>query len=135
MSRDKETLTAIVGVVYLCAGLAASISPAMFLLYAPKGVLASASSLTFLGTLLLIFGPCYPIAYAWIRRRKWGRYLLIAYNGLWFMAMSYAFVARMVNYSGRRLDLVVAGFLIPLVVLGSLIALALQKDVRASMSH
>ena len=135
MNGNKRILTTIVGVVYLCIGLAASIFPAMALLYVPKSDLVSASSLIVFGTLLLIFGPCFPIAYAWIRRRRWGWYLLIAYNGLWFVSMSYTFAARMINYSEGHLDLVIAGFLIPLAVLGSLIALALQKDVRALMSH
>jgi hypothetical protein len=135
MSRDTKTLTTIIGIVYLCAGLAASIFPALALLYVPKRDLASASSLIFFGTLLLIYGPCFLIAYAWIRRRKWGRYLLIAYNGLWFASMSHAFVARMHNYSESHLGLVVTAFLIPLIVLGSLIAFAFHKDVRALMSH
>jgi hypothetical protein len=135
MSRDTKILTTIVGVVYLCIGLAASIFPAMALLYVPKSDLVSADSLIFFGTLLLIFGPCFAIGYAWIRRRKWGRYLLIAYNGLWFAHMSYAFVARMHNYWESHLGLVATVFLITLVVLGSLIALALQEDVRAVMSH
>ncbi|SRR6266566_1321097 len=135
MSRDIKALTTIIGVVYLCVGLGASIFPAMFLLYAPKSNLVSASSLIFFGYLALIFGPCFPIAYAWIRRRKWGWYLLVAYNGLWFTDVSYLFVRRMIHYSESHLTLVVMGFLIPLSALGSLLALAFHKDVRVSMNH
>jgi|SRR5258707_11309330 len=135
MSRDTKTLTTIVGVVYLCAGLVPFPALAMYLLYVPKNVLASTPFLKHLGTLILIYGPCFPIAYAWIRRRKWGRYLLIAYNGLWFADMSYAFVARMINYSESHLSLVVTAFLSILIVLGSLIVFASQKDVRALMSR
>jgi len=135
MSRDTKTLTTIVGVLYLCVGLGPSPALAMYLLYVPQGVLTSKPFLMHLGTLILIYGPCFPIGYAWIRRRKWGRYLLIAYNGLWFAYMSYTFVARMHNYSESHLGLVVTAFLIPLIVLGSLIAFAFQKDVKALMSH
>jgi hypothetical protein len=135
MSRDTKTLTTIVGVLYLCVGLAFSPALAMQLLYLPKSVLASKPFLMHWGTLALIFGPCFPIAYAWIRNRKWGRYLLIAYNGMSFVYMSNAFVARMHNYSESHLGLVVTVFLIILIVLGSLIAFAFQKDVRASMTN
>ena len=135
MSRDTKTLTTIVGVVYLCVGLAPSPALAMYLLYVPKSVLASKPFLMHLGTLILIYGPCFPIAYAWIRGRKWGRYLLIAYDGLWFAYMSYAFIARMINYSESHLGLVVTVFLTILIILGSLIAFAFQEDVRALMSH
>jgi|HubBroStandDraft_4_1064222.scaffolds.fasta_scaffold01405_6 hypothetical protein len=134
MTRDAKTLTTFIGVVYLCVGLGASILPAMVLLYAPKTVLASTDSLIFFGTLAFIFGPSFAIGYAWIRRRKWGWYLLIAYNGLLFAYISYGFVARIHNYSESHLNLVVMGFSIPLIVLGSLIALAFQRNVRASMS-
>jgi len=135
MTRDSKILTTFIGVVYLCVGLGASIFPAMVLFYAPKTVVASTDSLIFFGTLAFIYGPCFAIGYAWLRRRKWGWYLLIAYNALWFAYMSYGFVLRMHGYSESHLDLVVMGFSIPLIVLGSLIALAFQKDVRASMSY
>jgi hypothetical protein len=135
MILDTEALTTLVGVVYLLGGLSAFVSPAIFLMIAPKSELATAPFLDFLGTQILIFGPCFLIAYAWIRRRKWGRYLLIAYNGLWFALMAYLFVARMINYSEGHLILVVMSFLIILIVLGGLIAFAFQKDVQSIMSH
>jgi hypothetical protein len=135
LSRDTKTLTTLVGVVYLCVGLAALPAPAMFLFYLPKSVLASRPFLTNMGVLMLLFGPSFLVAYGWIRRRKWGWYLLIAYNGLWFALMTYLFVARMINYSETHLIFVVMSFLIPLIVLGSLIVFALQEDVRALMSR
>jgi hypothetical protein len=135
MTRDSKTLTTFIGVVYLCVGLSASIFPAMVSLYAPKTVVASTDSLIYFGTLAFIYGPCFAISYAWLRRRKWGWYLLIAYNGLWFAYISYGFVARLHSYSESHLGLVIMGYSIHLIILGSLIALAFQKDVRASMSY
>jgi len=135
MSRDTKTLATLVGIIYLCVGLAALPAPVMFLLYVPKSDLASKPFLMNMGVLILLFGPSFLIAYAWIRLRKWGRYFLIAYNGLWFGYMSYGFVARMINYSESHLVLVIAGFLIPLIVLGGLIAFAFQEDVKAVMSR
>jgi hypothetical protein len=135
MRRHIKILTALVGVVYLCLGLAASISPAMFLLYAPKSDLASASSLGFLGSLVLIFGPCFLVAYAWIRRRKWGRYLLIAYNTVWFSYFTFVLIAGVINDAKSPASWAVASFLIILIFLGSLIGFAFQKDVMALMSH
>jgi hypothetical protein len=135
MSRDTKTLTTIVGVLYLCVGLAPSPALVMYVLYVPRNILVSKPFVMHLGTLILLYGPCFFIGYAWIRKRKWGRHLLIAYNGLWFADMSYAFAARMHIYSESHLALVVAGFLIPLIVLGSLIAFAFQKDVKALMSR
>ncbi|PYU27304.1 MAG: hypothetical protein DMG32_07660 [Acidobacteria bacterium] len=133
MSRDTKALTKIIGIVYLCVGLAASPALVMYLLYVPKSVLASKPFLIHLGTLIVIYGPCFFIAYGWIRRRKWGFYLLIAYNGLWFTYFSFAFVSRMISDSKSHLSWVVMSFLIILIFLGSLIALAFRKDVRASM--
>lgn len=130
-----KTPTIFVGVIYLCAGLAASIFPAMLLLAAPKDVLFAAQTLIFFGTLLLIYGPCFFIAYAWIRGRKWGWYLLIAYNGLWFAIVSYTFASRLINYSESHLALVVTAFLGILAVLGGLIVFAFQEDVRAFMTR
>src|SRR6267154_459622 len=121
MSRDTKTLTTIVGVVYLCVGLAALPAPAMFLFYVPKSVLASRPFLMNVGVTTLLFGPSFLVAYAWIRRRKWGWYLLIAYNGLWLALMAYLFATRMINYSESHLAFVVTAFLTILIVLGSLI--------------
>lgn len=135
MSRDTETTTIFIGVAYLCLGLAACISPIFFLLTAPMSAITAPHSLIFWATQILILGPFFLIAYAWIRKRRWGRYLLIAYNGLWFAYMCYAFVARMINYSESHLVFVIAGFLIPLIVLGGLIAFAFQKDVKALMTY
>jgi hypothetical protein len=135
MGRDSKTLITIVGVVYLCVGLAPSPALVMYLLYVPNCVLASTLFLKHLGMLILIYSPCFLIAYAWIRRRKWGLYLLIVYNGLWFTYMSYSFVVRMIGYSESHLVLVVTAFLSILIVLGGLIVFALQEDVRALMSH
>ena len=135
MSRDAKTITTIVGVLYVFVGLMPSPALAMYLLYVPKSVLASKPFLMHLGTLMLIYGPCLFIGYAWVRKRKWGRYLLITYNGLWFAYVSYGFVARMDGYSESHLGLVVTAFLVTLIVLGSLIALAFQKDVKELMSH
>src|SRR2546427_4632999 len=70
MSRDTKALTKIIGIVYLCVGLAASPALVMYLLYVPKSVLASKPFLIHLGTLIVIYGPCFFIAYGWIRRRK-----------------------------------------------------------------
>jgi hypothetical protein len=134
MSRDTKTLTTIIGVAYLCVGLVASPALVMYLLYVPKNVLASKPFFMHLGTLMLIYGPCFFIAYGWIRRRKWGLYLLIAYNGLWFTYFSFAFVSRMISAPRSDLSWVVMSFLIILILLGSLIALAFRRDVRASMS-
>jgi hypothetical protein len=136
MSRDTKTLTTIIGIVYLCVALIFSPALVMYLLYLPRSVLFSKPFMMHEGLLaILIFAPCFLIAYGWIRRRKWARYLLIIYNGLWFTDMSYSFVVRMINYTESYLVLVVAGFLIPLAVLGGLIAFAFQKDVRALMTH
>ena len=107
----------------------------MVLVAAPRNVLLSAPVLRVLGTLVLIYGPCFFIAYGWVRGRKWGRYLLIAYNGIWFKEMSYSFFVWMANYSESHLDLVVTVFLSTLVLLGCLTGLAFQKDIRASMVH
>jgi hypothetical protein len=135
MSRDTETIIIFIGVVYLCLGLAGCMTPVFFLLAAPMSAITAPHSLIFWATQILILGPFFLIAYAWIRRRRWGRYLLIAYNGLWFAYMSYGFVARIINYSESHLVLVIAGFLIPLIVLGGLIVFAFQKDVKALMSY
>ena len=91
MTRDSKTLTTFIGVAYLCVGLSGSIFPAMALLYVPKTVLASADSLHFFGVLAFIVLPCYGIGYTWLRGRKWGWYLLIAYNGFWFAYISFGF--------------------------------------------
>ena len=135
MSGDTKTLTTIVGVVYLCVGLAALPAPAMFLFYVPKSVLASRPFLMNVGVTTLLFGPSFLVAYAWIRRRKWGWYLVIAYNGLWLALMAYLFATRMINYSESHLAFVVTAFLTILIVLGSLIVFSIQKDVRALMSR
>jgi len=132
---DPETITIFTGVVYLCVALAACVSPVVFLFTAPESVLISAGSLSFWSEQILILGPLFLIAYGWIRRRKWGRYLLIAYNGFWFADMGYAFAARMINYSESRLVFVIAGFLFILTVLGGPIALAFQEDVKTVMSR
>jgi hypothetical protein len=133
--RHTESLVTAVGVAYLLIGLAVLPAPAMFLMFVPRSDLTSISFLMNLGVLLLIFGPCLLIGYAWIRRRKWGRYLLIAYNGIGFAGLSVVFVDRMVSDSTSRLGWAITAFLTILIVLGSLIVLALQKDVRAFMSH
>jgi hypothetical protein len=135
MSRYIKILTNLVGGVYLCFGIVAFLSSAMFLLYAPKSDLASAPSLIYLGSRILIFGPCFLIAYACIRGKKWGRYLLIAYNGLWLTYLIFALVAGMVADPKPVASWLVTSFLVIFIVLGSLIAFAFQKDVRALMSH
>jgi hypothetical protein len=132
---DPETITIFIGVVYLCVALAACVSPVVFLLTAPESVLASSGSLSFWSGQILILGPLFLIAYGWIRRRKWGRYLLIAYNALWFADMGYAFAFRMINYSESHLVFVIAVFLFVLTVLGGPIALAFQEDVKTVMSR
>lgn len=135
MRRNTETIIIFIGVAYLCLGLAFSTSPVFFLLTAPGSAITAPGSLTFWIMQILIIGPLFLIAYSWIRRRAWGRYLLCAYNGVWFAYMTYAFAARMVNYSESYLMLALAGFLIPLIILVGLIAFALREDVKAVMSR
>lgn len=135
MNPYIKILTILVGGVYLCFGLVASLSSVMFLLYALKSDLASAPSLIYLGSRILIFGPCFLIAYACIRGRKWGRYLLIAYNGLWLTYLTFALAAGMIADAKPIANSVVISLLVIFIVLGSLIAFAFQKDVRALMSH
>jgi len=135
MRRDTETIIIFIGVVYFCFGLAACITPVMFLLTAPISVQGSPHALIFWGSQILVLGPLFPIAYAWIRKRSWGRFLLIVYNGVWFAGLSYTFALRMIHYSESHLILVITGFLITLIVLGSLITFAFQEDVKAAMSQ
>ena len=135
MSRDTKTITIFIGVAYLCLGLAGCISPVFFLLTAPTSAITAPHSLVFWVTQILILAPLFFIAYAWIRKKMWGRYLLIVYNGLWFAYMCYAFVVRLMNYSESHLLLVIAGFLIPLIILGGLIVFSFQKDVKALMGY
>lgn len=135
MSRLTETLATIVGVAYLFIGLAIFPAPVMFLMFVPKKELVSTSFLMNLSVLTLIFGPCLLIGYAWIRKRRWGRYLLIAYNGVGLMYFIYAFAERITNDVTSHLGWVIAAFLTILTLLGSLIAFALQEDVRSLMTH
>jgi len=134
MSSSTKILTTVVGIAYLFIGLAVFPAPAMFLTFVPKNELASTPFLINLGVLILVFGPCLLIGYAWIRNRRWGRYLLIAYNGIGFMYFSFAFVQRMTNDSVSDLGWVTT-FLTILIVLGGLVGVAFQKDVRALMNQ
>ena len=109
--------------------------PRSVLVYRPRERFDFCGLLSFWSEQILILGPLFLIAYGWIRRRRWGRYLLIAYNGFWFADMGYAFAARMINYSESRLVFVIAGFLFILTVLGGPIALAFQEDVKTVMSR
>jgi hypothetical protein len=135
MRRDTETIIIFIGVVYLCFGLSACITPVMFLLAAPTSALSFPHAVIFWGMQILIVGPLFLIGYAWIRRRMWGRYLLIADSGLWFAYLSYAFVVRMIHYSESHLVLAITGCLIPLIVLASLVAFASQEDVKRAMGN
>ena len=49
------------------------------------------------------------------------------------MYISFGFAARIYSYSESNVDLVIMRCAIPLVILGSVIALAFQEDVRTSM--
>ena len=129
MSSNTKTLTILIGVAYLLLGLSAFLEPAAYLLLAPRSQSMSGDFFMFMGWQILIFGPCFFIGYAWVLGRKWGRYSLILYNGLWFMYMSYSFFARMIHYSESHLALVVCGFLLPLIVLFGLMVFAFREGV------
>jgi len=107
----------------------------MFLLYAPKSALISADSLIYSGYKIITFGPCCLIAYAFIRQRKWGRYLLISYNAMWLVYVTFALIGESTTEPQRLEGPVLVVALIAYMVLGGLIALVFQKDVRALMSH
>lgn len=133
MSRYTAQVITLVGTVYLVLGLAASVFPAMFLLYAPQSALTSGNSLIYFGYKIVTIGPCYFIAYALIRQRNWGRYLLISYNALWLVYITFALVRTTEPQGVDTPVLVVA--LIAYIILGGLIALMFQRDVRATMSQ
>jgi hypothetical protein len=135
MSRYAADLITLVGAAYLLLGLAALVFPVMFLLYAPKSAMISAHSLIYFGYKIVVLGPCFLIAYAFIRRRKWGQYLLIAYNGLWLTYVTFALVAELVTEPKPLAGPVLIVVLLIYIILGGLIAIVFQKDVRALMSH
>ena len=70
-----------------------------------------------------------------VRHKRWGRYLLICYNSSWLAYLTYAFVTQFItepkSVSGPTLVPAMVAFL----VLGGLIALISQKDVKALLSY
>jgi hypothetical protein len=139
MSRHTKTLIPLVGALYLFLGLSIFPAPVMFLIFAPRSMVFSIPMLINIGVLVLIFGPCWLIGYALIRRRKWGIYLLVAYNGIGFVYFAVLFFQRLnENDNDNENPLPVwamIAFIAIVCILGSLIAFALRSDVKALMSH
>ena len=138
MSRYAAILIILVGAVYLIFGIAASVFPAMFLvavLHAPRSAPIAADSLVFLGYTLVTVGPCYLIVYALVRHKKWGRYLLICYNSSWLAYLTYAFVTRFITNPKSVSGPAVVPAMVAFLILGGLIALISQKDVKALLSY
>jgi hypothetical protein len=97
MTRSKTSLITFVGVIYLFVGLAGSIFPIMLLLSKPSVELLSPDSLLYAAVKLITVVPCFIIAYGWIRRKKWGLHLMIAYNALWLTYVTFALVSEMLR--------------------------------------
>ncbi len=135
MSHESKYLTIVVGVLYLCVALSASIFPAMYLFYASKAEVFSVSSMTLLGELALMFGPCYLIAYSWIRGKKWGRYLLIVYNGSWLIHFIYILVASLTGTSPLETGFATTSLFFMMLLFGSLIGLTFRVDVKAALNR
>lgn len=99
----------------------------------PSNKLVSSYVLIYFGYKVLAVGPCFLIAYACIRRRNWGRYLIIGYNGLCLTYVTAAVISEIVTNPKSIDGPIVVAILVIYSVLGSLIAFAFQRDVRAVM--
>ena len=136
MSRVTAILIAIVAICYLVFGLAEWIAPGIFLLLAPRRAFTrefvfSQAILWYIGYKILTTGTWFFIAYALIRHKKWGRYLLILNNVSWLGYLTYAFIAQLINEPSSVGGSTLVGTLISCLILGVLIAFACQKDVKA----
>lgn len=123
-----RSLISVIGGLYLCVGLVALIPLGIFLFVAPRNSVLSNPGLIYCITRILMFAPCIFIAYACFRRRSWGRYLLMTYNGMWLVY--FAFIIGAVEDPKAVEAWVVGLLLIICIVLGSIIIFVNQEDVR-----
>jgi heme/copper-type cytochrome/quinol oxidase subunit 4 len=94
----------------------------------------NSDSLAFWAYRIVAVVPSFVIGYALLRRRNWGRYVLIAYNLWWLVLMTYILLTQS---SGERVSMTSATWgliLIVYVVLGGLIWLVSTRSIRVESS-
>jgi hypothetical protein len=135
MTRKSEALLIIVAIPYLTAGLMGSFFPTIVI----ATMFGSRSWSTF-GRLfrdgwywwalrVAAVGPCFAIAYGFLRRRRWGWYLLIAYNLCWLVYLAFVLVGMAIDERQSTLA-AWSVFLVVFLILSGLICLMFQKDVK-----
>ncbi len=126
-------LLAIIGVLYLWLGVASIGTALYFFIYGPPLF----EGLSFIFVVLPVFNAVasLAIAYAFFRRRRWGRYLALTFNGIYFAAWLGGFAIAQLT-ERPQVPLPAAIVLIGvLALLGGIMLLCLRPSVRAVMSR
>src|SRR2546428_9517850 len=117
MTRKSQSLFILVSIVYLSAGLLGSFFPVIVLLVALVSpwstvVRLFADTWVWWAYRIAAVGPCFAVAYAFLRRRNWGWYLLIAYNSSWLVFLTFVLVAGLSTERGSMTNATWGVFLI-----------------------
>jgi len=77
---------------------------------------------------LITVVPCFVIAFAFLRRKQWGLYLLIFHNGLWIIYVSYAVFIEIITARTKVNVPVIIAVLLIYSVLISLVVAAVRSQ-------
>lgn len=126
-------LLLIIGVLYLSFGVASVGTAVYFFVYGPPLF----EGLSFVFVALPVFNAVasFAIAYAFYRRRWWGRYLALTFNGMYLAAWLGGFAIAQLT---ERPQLTLPALIVLIGVsalLGGIILLCLQPSVRTVMSR
>jgi hypothetical protein len=124
-------LLVIIGVLYLWFGVASVATGLYFLVYGPP--LFEGLSFVFVALPILTAVASLAIAYAFFRRRRWGRYLALTFNGVYLALWLGGFaIAQLTERPELTLPAVIV-LIGVLALLGGIIVLCLQPSVRTVM--
>ncbi len=121
--KNNSSLLVLVGIGYIGVAVFGSAFPILVLLVmlvSPRATLpeSNSDSLAWWAFRIVAVVPSFVIGYALLRRRNWGRYVLIAYNLCWLVFLTYVLLTQ----SGEGATSATWGvILIIYVVLGGLI--------------
>jgi hypothetical protein len=129
----------LVGIGYLGVAVIGSAFPILVLLLmlvSPRTTLPAfnSDSLAFWAFRIVAVVPSFVIGYALLRRRNWGRYVLIAYNLWWLVFLSYVLLTQSSREQVSMTSAAWGLILIIYVVLGGLIWLVLTRSTKVESS-
>ena len=135
LTRKSQSLLMLISIVYLSAALIGSFFPAIVLLVALVSSWSTVARLfadtwVWWAFRIAAVGPCFAVAYAFLRHRKWGWYLLIAYNSSCLVFLTVVLLAGLSRYPGSMTGATAVMFLLMFLILGGFICLMFQKDVK-----